>query len=144
VRPEYETARNDVTEGSMEAANGLTNMRRDECLMARIESCSEGIIQGYAVVLSDDNACYAKRLILADMQNENMIYAITLSGQYRPDLVENMPDQTNVGLCGFKVKPDVGSLNNGKYRVGVTAVNRVTGMGLYNFSNRFFEVKQSE
>jgi hypothetical protein len=144
VRAEYETAGNDITEGRTETTESLAGFRRDECLMVRIEWCRNGIIQGYMVVLGDDNACYEKKLILADTENDNIVYSVSLQGQYRPDLVENMPDQTNVGLCGFKVKPDIKSLNNKRYRVGASAVNRVTGTGLYNYSNRIFEVNQSE
>jgi GT2 family glycosyltransferase len=144
VRPEYETAGNDITEGISKAEGSLDGFRRDECLMLRIESCQNGIIQGYAVVLGDNNACYEKRLLLSDTENEELVYSIVLRGQYRPDLTENMPDQTNVGLCGFKVMPDAKTLGSGKFRIGAAAVNRVTGAGLYNFSNRIFEVNQSE
>jgi len=63
-----------------------------------------------------------------------------LEGQYRPDLIENMPDQTNVGLCGFCLEWEEGVLPVGSYRLGMMAQNRVNGAGIINWSNRMVEV----
>jgi hypothetical protein len=67
-------------------------------------------------------------------------YTFPLQGQYRADLVENMSDQQNVGLGGYRVELAEGVLPAGAYRVGIGARNRVTGMRLINWSNRMVEI----
>ena len=85
----------------------------------------------------------------------SVIYrSIPIKGQYRPDLVENMPNQTNVGLSGFWIEvaansaaqegsgnETCASLPGGQYRIGMTACNRVTGLKLINWSNRILTVE---
>jgi len=70
---------------------------------------------------------------------EPVVYAVKLEGQYRPDLEENMPDQIHVGLCGFLVELREGAVPAGKYRLGMGARNRVTGLKIMNWSNRVWE-----
>ena len=99
-----------------------------------------GICHGYGVVLGDDNACYERLLLFRrDPEEGGGIYALKLEGMYRPDLEENMPDQRNVGLCGFHVKIQKEAVPAGRYRLGMAARNRVTGLGLLNWSGRFWE-----
>lgn len=139
VRPEHETAGNFVQECEVsDKTKSLEGYRHDACLLFRVEWCGKGIIQGYGVVLGDNNACYEKELILEDIADENRVYAIRLEGQYRPDLVENMPDQTNVGLCGFKVRLCGNIIDRGSFRIGMAVKNRVNGTKIYNFGNRIF------
>lgn len=139
VRPEYETAGNFIQESEVpDKIKSLEGYRHDACLLFRVEWCKDGIVQGYGVVLGDNNACYERELLLADITDENRIYAVELAGQYRPDLVENMPDQTNVGLSGFKVKLSGGVLDGGSFRIGMAVRNKVTGTRIYYFSNRTF------
>lgn len=119
----------------------LAQWREDACLMVRVESVlkkdSQFALTGWSVVLGDNNACYDKKIIL---KSEEGIYCLSLMGQYRPDLTENMPDQTNVGLCGFVLEWEEGALPAGSYQVGVVALNRINGTGLINWSNRMVEV----
>lgn len=68
------------------------------------------------------------------------IYGALLRGQYRPDLEENLPDQTNVALSGFDVELGEGIVSAGRYRIGMLARNRVTGLKLINWSNRYVEL----
>lgn len=68
------------------------------------------------------------------------IYGALLRGQYRPDLEENLSDQTNVALSGFDVKLGEGTVSSGRYRIGMLARNRVTGLKLINWSNRYVEL----
>lgn len=139
VRPEYETAGNFIQESEVpDRIKSLEGYRHDACLLFRVEWCQDGTVQGYGVVLGDNNACYEKELLLADIADENRIYAVELAGQYRPDLVENMPDQTNVGLSGFKVKLSGKVLDGGSFRIGMAVRNKVTGTRIYYFSNRNF------
>jgi len=137
VRPEYETAGNFLQEREVsDKKKKIDGYRHDACLLFRVEWCQRGIVQGYGVVLGDDNACYEKELLLADTMDEKSIYAVELEGQYRPDLVENMPDQINVGLCGFKVKLCGRVLSGRSFRIGMAVRNRVTGTKIYYFGNR--------
>lgn len=163
VRPEYETAGNQIQmlwkdECSGETGTGgknyygsikeisfkeLAKYRQDNCLMLRVENCRQGILQGYGVVLGDDNACYEKEIVLeaiaTDEDSAQHIYTIPIEGQYRPDLVENMPDQINVGLSGFWM--EMKELPKGNYGIGMTARNRVTGLKLINWSSRILTVE---
>ncbi len=145
----------------------LRDSRLDECLMLRVEDCRNGEITGYGVVLGDNNACYEKTLLLwkqegAEENGETpgstahdesaegkgcrtapdggkVICGWKLEGQYRPDLAENLPDQKNVALCGFWVKLMPDALPQGRYRIGMLARNRVSGLRLVNWSSRFVE-----
>lgn len=122
--------------------------RPDACVMVRVEDCRGGRILGYSVVLGDNNACYDRMLLLWEGgrpelgagQAAGRIYVLKLEGMYRPDLEENMPDQRNVALCGFDVEIGRETLPAGKYRLGVAVRNRMTGLGLQNWSNRFINV----
>lgn len=153
IRPAYETAGNRVQEitGDLPQIN-LADYRQDNCLLFRVEDSSGGVVQGYGVVLGDNNACYDRWLVLQSVDEEEKAhvreacYALKLEEQYRPDLVENMSDQTNVGLCGYWVrlsantlpgqKQPLISLPAGGYRLGMAVRNRVTGLKLINWSNR--------
>lgn len=168
IRPAYVTARNvpqrvSLVRGKLDAAG----LRRDDCLIVRIEACSRSGIQGYSVVLGDNNACYEKTLVLCQPGEEDkpgvVIYCQKLEGQYRPDLEENLPDQKNVALCGFcltteepaetkqeKSEEGFGFLPLGEFRIGILALHRVSGLRLINWSNRMlhnsddFRAKQSD
>ncbi len=144
IRPAYETEGNTVQlvkrgQLSRQRREKLESCRQDACLMVRVESVLENgrVITGWSAVLGDNNACYLKEMVL---QNEDIYYTFPLEGQYRPDLAENMPDQTNVGLCGYMVEMTEGVLPGGRYRVGIVARNRVTGGSLINWSNRMVEI----
>ncbi len=158
IRPAYETGGNmPQPVAGINACTDLSDYRQDNCLMIRVEDCSDEKIIGYAVVLGDDNSCYERKLLLrpvtegdsassdADGKLQRTVYCLSLEGQYRPDLAENMPDQVNVGLCGFWLQTDgaqgQNSLPAGRYQIGVAVRNRVTGTKLVNFSNRRIEIK---
>lgn len=157
IRPAYETAGNCLqrVEGKL-STQDLIGYRRDDCLLLRVEQSREGVVLGYGVVLGDNNACYEYELLLLEGQEKlsagvvygeaeapavEVVFAVPLVGQYRPDLVENMPDQVNVGLCGFWVRISKENVRPGKYWIGMAARNRVTGMRLMNFGNRWVEVE---
>lgn len=148
IRPLYETQGNHVQRVEKLTPGGTgaqpEDYRQDPCLMVRVESALENadasgvIITGWSVVLGDNNACYGKELILRS--EEMKYYRIPLQGQYRPDLTENMPDQVNVGLCGYMTELMRTALPAGRYHVGVLAGNHVTGTKLINWSNRVVEI----
>ncbi|MCH5343129.1 MAG: glycosyltransferase [Acetatifactor sp.] len=152
IRPAYETAGNRLQSvaGKL-STQDLIGYRRDDCLLLRVEQSREGVVLGYGVVLGDNNACYDFALLLVRHGEElsdpdaypdscEKALAISLMGQYRPDLVENMSDQVNVGLCGFWVKVSAENTEPGRYWIGMTAKNRVTGLRLVNFGNRWVDV----
>lgn len=136
--------------GSLKALYGGT-LRRDDCLLFRMERSDFAQIQGYGVVLGDNNACYDRYLLLCPISEpgeedlgtraiSGRVYVQPLWGQYRPDLEENMPDQKNVALCGFCLglpRAD-NSLPLWDYRLGMIARNRITGLMLLNWSNRIW------
>lgn len=124
-----------------ESARPRSGYRQDQCVLIRIEDCRGSRVFGYGVVLGDDNACYDRALLLWEAGKSRAIYALRLEEMYRPDLEENMPDQSNVALCGFDVEIGQGAVQGGRYRLGMAVRNRITGLGLLNWSNRFLEVR---
>ncbi len=140
IRPAYLTAGNRAQRAGAPVAWAGEGYREDACLTVSIEDWGAFSVRGYGVVLGDDNACYERLLLLQRASEEGGgIYALKLEGMYRPDLEENMPDQRNVGLCGFHVKIQKEAVPAGRYRLGMAARNRVTGLGLLNWSGRFWE-----
>ena len=152
IAPAYLTAGNQAQNVKRtESVADLENCREDRCLMIRVETAGNRKINGWSVILGDNNACYDKILLLrkrsqaskdsgvSDPRQED-IYGIQLEGQYRPDLEENMPDQTNVALGGFWLELAEDLLPAGTYQIGIYARNRVTGLRLRNWSNRFVEL----
>ncbi len=151
IRPIFVTAGNRMQEaGFQEITVDLNRCRRDDCLLFSLQKCGDDCIQGYSVVLGDNNACYDRRLILCRLEQQDMhkpepvgepqgkirCVSITLEGQYRPDLEENMTDQVNVALCGFWVKAD--RIPEGVYRMGILADSRVSGIRLVNWSKTLY------
>lgn len=145
IRPAYETAGNirQMPNGKLPEKQ-FADYRQDNCLLLRIESVREGIIQGYGVILGDNNACYEREILLIpDIHLSEKAFALKVEEQYRPDLAENMPDQVNVGLCGFRIELGEVNLNSGRYYIGMAVRNRVTGLKLRNCSNRILEIGTS-
>ncbi len=116
-------------------AGSLDKIRRDDCLIVRVEHVAEGKMRGYAVVLGSDNACFAKQLLFSPQNDRKTVYRMDYKEQYRSDLEENMPDQKNVALCGFYVE-FVKPLPSGEYRVGALARDKISGACLMNWSSR--------
>lgn len=159
IRPIYETAGNKIqyagqsqgTELRIVTAKEMAEYRQDPCLAVRVESVLEENstleITGWSVVLGDNNACYDLSLIFmknlpedTDEEIRTEIRGVYLERQYRPDLVENMPDQINVGLCGYMTGLAKSELSPGKYRLGIMAKSKITSTKLINWSNRVLEI----
>ena len=163
IRPAYLTAGNETQQsGGRTFRFDMKGYRSDTCLMARVEDCRGRSVVGYSVVLGDNNACWEKLLLLGKMPGTEtlqgresrkndmkmtevskmeMIYALRIKAQYRPDLEENMPDQVNVALCGFDIEIEAGEIPAGKYRLGIAARNRAGGLKLMNWSGRFLQLE---
>ncbi len=161
IRPAYEQGGNhpqkiEADTNHTHPGGSFTGYRYDNCLMLRVEMCTPEEILGYGVVLGDDNSCYRRSLLflplnreeqenLPDMQEmvrrlqqENRpVLKLPIEGQYRPDLVENLPDQKLVGLSGFWFRYDgTCRMPAGSYLVGMVAEHAVTGTRLIQMSNR--------
>lgn len=150
IRPAYVTAGNCIQESvPVKKQILLDQYRRDNCLLFRVERCEEECIQGYGVVLGDHNACYDRELVLLRLAEADSweptgqitCFCVPLDGQYRPELVENMPDQSHVGLCGFWWKPDFGRLPAGNYRLGMTADSKIGKIKLINWSSHVLKIE---
>jgi len=112
--------------------------RLEPGLFVRIERLTEQMCAGYSFMLGDDNACYEKWLLWEE-QKSGQIYQAKLVPKLRSDLQRNMPDQKNVGMCGFAVQ--VQGLPAGHYRIGVLAHNKVTRVSYLNWSNRSLQIQ---
>lgn len=141
MTPAYVYAGNRVQDSDWKPCPySLEKLRRDECLMVRVESSGPEKIQGYGVVLADDNACYQMYLLLLPEEEQQKPVYMRVEGQYRQDLEENLPDQKHVALDGFCVSRQGEKLPRGSYRIALLAVNRVTGGKLWNESGKVLSV----
>ena len=111
--------------------------KRDNCVLVGIEKADERLLQGYCVVLGDDNACYEKYLVLESAQGE--CFYTPLIGQYRPDLEQNLPDQKNVALCGFWICDPTRGLKETEYRISIAAVHRISRLKLLGQSSKVID-----
>lgn len=145
IRPAYLLAKNRPQKAAFSLMkDNISDYREDACLLLSIENDRRDRIQGFGVVLGDNNACYEKMIILKSVSGETLLVQ-SLYEQYRPDLEENMKDQCNVALCGFCVElaeENIGSDNNAseQYRIGMLARNKITNLKLINWSNYFIDL----
>lgn len=118
----------------------LAAYREDPCVMVRVETAGPERIQGYSVVLGDDNACYEQYLILCPEEkfgtDGGELFCMKLEKQYREDLEENLPDQKHVALAGFRAGREGENLPPGDYRIGVLAVHRFARLKLLGWSEK--------
>lgn len=153
IVPEYIHARNQVQTGILQKIPYRTSeIREDTCVFLGMEQSKDSIVKGYGVVLGDNNACYDRYVVLAKAQfledGEHHLleqgFMIKTTPQYRQDLEENMPDQTNVALCGFHVQlpeAEKEKLDKGmEYAIGVLAVHKINKGKLLNWSGRYFTI----
>lgn len=145
IVPGFITAYNTVQEPSWGGLlKRLDGYREDNCLMVRIESTGPEKIQGYGVVLGDDNACYEQFLFLEPEEEPDQPLCMRLLGQYRDDLEANLPDQKNVALGGFCVSRAADGLAPGVYRIGLIAAHRISGLRLLGWSGKCLRVEQQD
>lgn len=152
VVPAYLTDRNILQEpvwkAGLPGGESLEKIRKDECLMARVETAGPERIQGYSVILGDDNACYEKYLVLfpetvgAEEAVTN-VWSLKLIPAYRQELEENLPDQKNVALGGFCVSRKGEQLPAGTYNIAVLTINRVSKLKLWNTTGKYMTVEKS-
>ena len=99
VVPAYLTDRNILQEPAWRCESWqelLENARQDDCLMARVETAGPERIQGYSVILGDDNACYDKLLVLlpedtqGQREADRKVWSMKILPAYRQELEENL------------------------------------------------------
>lgn len=141
----------------------LEKAREDECLVVGME-CARDIyrwlynispkkgemaenpkdmgyyFQGYSFIIGANNACYKKKFLLKN-KNNNRIFAIAAEARYRQDIVDNLPDQVNVGLTGFAAKLPKEAVPPGVYQFGILAEDQCSRQKLVNWSNWVMEVE---
>lgn len=141
----------------------LRKAREDECLVVGME-CARDIyrwlysispekgkiaaqpkdmgyyFQGYSFIIGADNACYKKKFLLKN-KNNNHILAIAAEARYRQDIENNLPDQVNVGLTGFAAKLPKEAVPAGVYQFGILAEDQCSRQKLVNWSNWVMEVE---
>lgn len=144
IRPAYETAGNKLQKaGIFKLLANTPDCKRDDCLLLRVESFTGDVLTGYGIVLGDNNACYERQLLLIKTEGSGL-YNLSLEGQYRPDLEENLPDQERVALCGYRVLLEPGCIPPGSYRVGMIARNKVSGLKLLQITNRVITLRDGD
>ena len=142
IQPLYLTAGNIPQKPDWKELPGkFADYREDNCVMARVELDGPEKIQGYGVVLWDDNACYDRYLILEPESGPGKKLCVKLEGKYRGDLERNLPDQKNVGLGGFCVSRSGEGLAPGSYRIGMLAVHRVGRLKILGWSGKSLHVE---
>lgn len=117
----------------------LDKYRQDPCVHVRLEICRDYphvVLHGYGVVLGSDNSAFDTELIFRNIKDPSIVFAFEHTKQYRVDLIENMPDQVNVGLCGFALEFGKNALPVGDYEVGMIARDRTSKTKLYWFTER--------
>ena len=97
--------------------------------------------QGYSFIIGADNACYKKKFLLKN-KNNNQILAIAAENRYRQDIKNNLPDQMNVGLTGFAAKLPKKAVPAGIYQFGILAEDQCSRQKLVNWSNWVMEVEE--
>lgn len=119
-------------------------VRYDPCLMARVEVYDKKQIQGYGIVLGDNNACYKRYVILSpDLESDTLSQnslIMYVEGKYRYELEQNVPDQVNVAFCGYCISREGENIPSGSYKVGMLAINKVTGLKLFSWCGKVLEV----
>lgn len=96
--------------------------------------------QGYTFVIGSDNACYENRLLLRNLEG-NQIYEISIDKRFRPDIKNNLSDQLNVDLTGYAAKLPCGKIAAGTYQFGMLAIDRCSRQKLINWSSWTLEIK---
>ncbi len=99
--------------------------------------------QGYSFVIGADNACYKKKLLLKNRENEK-VWSIPVESRYRQDIKRNLKEQLNVDLTGFAAKMRREDLPAGIYQFGMLAEDNCSRQKLVNWSNWILEINKED
>lgn len=133
IRPAFEEGRTIPDRRVCELAEDIEGVREDECLRLIVELATSRRIQGYAVVLGSDNACFETKLLFRDKEKGDL-YQMEYTPQCRNDIAQNMPDQKNIALCGFEVDI-IAPLPPGEYRIGAVSRDVISGLRIVRWIN---------
>lgn len=133
IRPAFEEGRTIPDRRVCELAEDIEGVREDECLRLIVELATACRIQGYAVVLGSDNACFETKLLFQEKERGDL-YQMEYTPQCRNDIAKNMPDQKNIALCGFEVEI-VAPLPPGEYRIGAVSRDVISGLRIVRWIN---------
>lgn len=133
IRPAFEEGRTLPDRRVCEPGEDITGVREDECLRLIVELATSRRVQGYAVVLGSDNACFETKLLFQDKE-KGSLYQLEYTPQCRNDIAQNMPDQKNIALCGFEVEI-VAPLPPGEYRIGAVSRDVISGLRIVRWIN---------
>ena len=111
--------------------------------MARVETAGPERIQGYSVILGDDNACYEKPSVADSLWGNRrtgcVVHAVDAclpTGNWR----KNLPDQKNVAWAAF-VSSEKENNCRRNYTIAVLVVNRVSKLKLWNTTGKYLTVE---
>lgn len=150
LKADYAGANEAVSRGkkvnkAVECRGILDNARQDACVMISLEYAGHEkgayLIQGYSFVAGSDNACYEKFIILRQENHTEALLCVKPEIMPRKDVENNLPDQVNVGLAGFRTHIGDGELAAGVYRIGILVKDRCTGAKLYAWTNRYLHAE---
>ena len=126
----------------VEYAGDLKGWFLEDDLVEKIQdtmNCTRAAyLQGSAVVLGSDNACFEKKIILRH-EESGQLYQILPEWYYRPDVFHNLQEQINVALSGFACLVNMSQMPKGKYEVAVLAMDKISKQYLLRTTTRSFE-----
>lgn len=115
----------------------------DDSLVEKIEETMQtekaAYLQGNAVVLGSDNACFRKKVILRH-EETGELYQILPDWYYRPDVFSNLQDQENVALSGFACFVNMSQMPAGRYEVGIMVMDKISKQHLLRVTTRSIEI----
>ena len=126
----------------VEYAGDLNGWFLEDDLVEKIQTtmnCTKAAyLQGNAVILGSNNACYEKKIILRNMES-GQLYQMLPEWYYRPDVFCNLQDQVNVALSGFACLLNMEEMQPGRYEVGILVKDRISGQHLLKVTTRSIE-----
>ena len=126
----------------VEYAGDLSGWFLDKELVEKIQdtmNCGNAAyLQGNAVVLGSDNACFEKTIILRH-EDSGEVFQISPEWYYRPDVFHNLQDQVNVALSGFACLVNMSEMQPGRYEVGILVKDKISRQHLLRVTTRSIE-----
>ena len=99
-------------------------------------------IEGWAYVLGMDSARYEKTILLTDQAGR--VFSVVPFERYRPDVVDILPEQTNVALSGFSCRIKREDLTAGEYKIAIFLKDTCSRQRLYKECDQRLIVEESK
>ncbi len=94
-------------------------------------------IEGWSYVLGMDNSHYRRKLLLTGTKGNR--YLLEVLDRYRKDVVDILPEQTNVALAGFTVRVPKGAIPEDDYTIAMICYDKCSNQKLYAKSDMLLE-----